>query len=193
MEEQTSGQTQVFDRVAYAKEIEGRILAQFGNDLVALLKYDQLNSQIADTDIRNGARLMQDFKSACEAAVMLFARAEKEYNSSKAYSESEHSKAALERADFWLSRKQTFEGKPLKDSGSLRDTYADMDVIYLRAREAEFAYKAFMVFLKGKIDSYSEGFYAVKEAFKAASQTPFARSGHDGIPSGGDGPGFERR
>ena len=159
-------------------------LADIQLDLTQVKKYENLQKDLISIDVVSGPMYMRDFNAAYELVARMVARIEREYEQAILRRKQEEAKAKLERAPKYFADHPEFMGN-LKDSFSLRESYADVDPLHLEAKEAEIALQALLAYLKCKMDFFRSAHDDSRKIYDKMASGPFGQSGHQGMPSGG--------
>jgi hypothetical protein len=153
-------------------------------DLNQLHEFDSKKKTLDQMDIHSGPEYIQAFLNAYDIVAGFVLRVEKAYGNAVSHRKEEESRAILERAyPFFEARGILKEGR-VKDSGTLRESYRDLDPIVMTCRERETMLKAFLAYLYDKKESYIMAHYDAKQIFQSLMRSP-SIDGYSGMSSRG--------
>jgi hypothetical protein len=165
-------------------DLEAALMKEVEWELSKLIPYEQLKRDLVSIDSLSAPAYMRDFNLAFEFASRVVAKLKYFHGRAKERSKEEESKAILERAPMYFEKHNILKDKGgLKDSSSLRDTYAKIDVEYQQAKDEENMLEALLEYYEKLVESYK---MAHDDAKKIYDKTTSNGTPYGGMASGGN-------
>ncbi len=153
-------------------------------DFSSLQDSEALKADLVSIDLVSGPMYMQTFLEAFEKVARIGIEAHRLLDGAKNEVNHQEALAKLERAPLYFEVNGTCKGG-VKDSGALRETYLSLDGQYLAAKERVDMLTALVKFLDNKLDAYKMAHDDSKKIYDKLSEGPFAKTGYEGMSSGG--------